>query len=73
MARKTTRSTISNGKKKSKGGLKNPGSSGKYDELGKRIRLRRVEIDISQSGLAGVLNEPSKRYRDPQADGYEPE
>ena len=56
MARKTTLSVISNGKKKPNGGLKNPRSSGKYDiELGKRIRLRRVEIDISQSGLADKL------------------
>src|ERR1700692_550377 len=56
MARKTTLSVISNGKKKPNDGLKNPPSSGKYDiELGKRIRLRRVEIDISQSGLADKL------------------
>jgi transcriptional regulator with XRE-family HTH domain len=56
MARKTTLSIISNGKKKPNDGLKNPRSSGKYDiELGKRIRLRRVEIDISQSGLADKL------------------
>ena len=56
MARKTTLSIISNGKKKSNGGLKNQRSTGKYDiELGKRIRLRRVEIDISQSKLADKL------------------
>ena len=56
MARKTTLSVISNGKKKPNDGLENPRSSGKYDiELGKRIRLRRVEIDISQSGLADKL------------------
>ena len=56
MARKTTLSVISNGKKKPNDGLKNPRSSGNYDiELGKRIRLRRVEIDISQSGLADKL------------------
>jgi transcriptional regulator with XRE-family HTH domain len=56
MARKTTLSVISNGKKKPNDGFKNPRSSGKYDiELGKRIRLRRVEIDISQSGLADKL------------------
>ena len=56
MARKTTLSVISNGKKKPNDGLKNTRSSGKYDiELGKRIRLRRVEIDISQSGLADKL------------------
>jgi transcriptional regulator with XRE-family HTH domain len=56
MARKTTLSIISNGKKKSNGGLKNQRSIGEYDiELGKRIRLRRVEIDISQSKLADKL------------------
>ena len=56
MARKTTLSVISNGKKKPNDGLKNQRSSGKYDiELGKRIRVRRVEIDISQSGLADKL------------------
>jgi transcriptional regulator with XRE-family HTH domain len=56
MARKTILSVISNGKKKPNDGLKNPRSSGKCDiELGKRIRLRRVEIDISQSGLADKL------------------
>ena len=56
MARKTTLSVISNGKTKPNDGLKNTRSSGKYDiELGKRIRLRRVEIDISQSGLADKL------------------
>jgi transcriptional regulator with XRE-family HTH domain len=55
MARKTTPSVISSGKKPNDG-LKNQRSSGKYDiELGKRIRLRRVEIDISQSGLADKL------------------
>jgi transcriptional regulator with XRE-family HTH domain len=56
MARKTTLSIVGNGKKKSNGDIKNTRSSGKYDlELGKRIRLRRVEIDISQSGLADKL------------------
>jgi transcriptional regulator with XRE-family HTH domain len=56
MARKTALSVISNGKKKPNDGPKNPRSSGNYDiELGKRIRLRRVEIDISQSGLADKL------------------
>jgi transcriptional regulator with XRE-family HTH domain len=52
MAKKTTRAIISNGKKKSD----NARSSGKYDvELGKRIRLRRVELKISQSELADQL------------------
>jgi transcriptional regulator with XRE-family HTH domain len=56
MARKTTLSIISNGKKKSHGGIKNARSSGKYDiELGKRVRLRRVEMKISQSELADKL------------------
>jgi transcriptional regulator with XRE-family HTH domain len=56
MARKTTLSIISTGKKKSNGGLKNQRSTGKYDfELGMRIRLRRVEIGISQSELAEKL------------------
>ncbi|MGH2266260.1 helix-turn-helix domain-containing protein, partial [Enterococcus faecalis] len=56
MAKKTTPSIISNGKKKSKGGIINARSSGKYDlALGKRIRLRRVEMKISQSELADKL------------------
>jgi transcriptional regulator with XRE-family HTH domain len=47
---------ISNSEKKSNGGLKNQRSTGKYDhEFGKRIRLRRVELDISQSDLADKL------------------
>ena len=53
MAKKTTLSIISNAKKKSKGGKQNQRGAGKHDvELGKRIRLRRVEINISQSELA---------------------
>jgi transcriptional regulator with XRE-family HTH domain len=59
MARKTTR------RKKSDGG-KNQRSSGKYDiEIGQRIRLRRVEIDISQSALAnkvGVTFQQVQKY-----------
>ena len=56
MARKTTLSIIGNGKKKSNGDIKNTRSTGKYDlELGKRIRLRRVEMKISQSELADKL------------------
>jgi transcriptional regulator with XRE-family HTH domain len=56
MAKKTTLNIISNSEKKSNGGFKNQRSTGKYDhKLGKRIRLRRVELDISQSDLADKL------------------
>jgi transcriptional regulator with XRE-family HTH domain len=56
MARKTTLSIVSNRKKKSSGVNKNQRSAGKPDvELGKRIRLRRVEIDISQTELGDKL------------------
>jgi transcriptional regulator with XRE-family HTH domain len=56
MARKTTLSIVSNRKKKSSGVNKNQRSAGKPDiELGKRIRLRRAEIDISQTELADKL------------------
>ena len=56
MAKKTTLSIISSRKKKSNGGLKHQRSAGEYDlELGKRIRLRRVELGISQSDLADKL------------------
>ena len=56
MAKKTTLSIISSRKKKSNSGIIDPRSSGKYDlELGKRIRLRRVELGISQSDLAAKL------------------
>jgi transcriptional regulator with XRE-family HTH domain len=56
MARKTTLSTISPGKKKSNGVNKNPRGASKHDvEIGKRIRLRRVEQHISQSELADKL------------------
>ena len=65
MARKNTKSIISTGKKKSDGG-KNQRSSGKHDiEFGKRIRLRRVETDISQSALAekiGVTFQQVQKY-----------
>ena len=55
MARKTTLSIVSNRKKKSSG-IKSPRSSGKHDvEFGARIRLRRVEMKISQSELADKL------------------
>jgi transcriptional regulator with XRE-family HTH domain len=44
------------GKKKSNGGKQNQRSAGKPDiELGKRIRLRRVEQHVSQSELAEKL------------------
>ena len=66
MARKTTRSTASNGKKKSRGDKQNQRSAGKPDvELGKRIRLRRVEQHISQSELAdkiGVSFQQVQKY-----------
>ena len=66
MAKKTTLSIISTGKKKSNGDIKNPRSSGKSDvELGKRIRLRRVELHISQSELAeklGVTFQQVQKY-----------
>ena len=56
MAKKTTLSIISNGKRKSNGGIINPRSSGKHDgELGRRLRLRRVEQKMSQSELADKL------------------
>jgi transcriptional regulator with XRE-family HTH domain len=55
MARKNTLGIVSNRKKKSSG-IKNPRSSGKHDvEFGARIRLRRVEMKISQSELADKL------------------
>lgn len=53
MARKTTVRIVSNGKKK---GLKNQRSTSEHDvELGKRIRLRRVEMNISQAELGDKL------------------
>jgi transcriptional regulator with XRE-family HTH domain len=56
MARKTTPSIIGNRKKKSSGVQKNQRSTGKHDvELGKRIRLRRVEQHISQTELGDKL------------------
>jgi transcriptional regulator with XRE-family HTH domain len=66
MARKTTPSNISNGKKKTKAGKPNQRGAGKQDvELGRRIRLRRVEVDISQSELAdkiGVTFQQVQKY-----------
>ena len=56
MARKATLSITSTGKKKASGVNKNQRSAGKPDvELGKRIRLRRVEQHISQSELSDKL------------------
>jgi len=56
MARKTTRSIAGNGKKKSRGDKQNQRSAGKPDvELGKRIRLRRVEQHMSQTELGDKL------------------
>ena len=66
MTKKTTLRIISGGKKKSKGDTVNPRATGKYDnELGKRIRLRRVELGISQSELAeklGVTFQQVQKY-----------
>jgi len=56
MAKKTTLRIVSTGKKKSGGDGKNNRSTGKYDnELGRRIRLRRIELGISQSELGEKL------------------
>ena len=56
MPKKTAPKPIGSRKKKSKDETSNPRSTGKYDnELGKRIRLRRVELGISQSELADKL------------------
>jgi transcriptional regulator with XRE-family HTH domain len=64
MARKTTLSIVSGGKRN--GDLKDPRSPGKHDvELGKRIRLRRVEMDFSQAELAdkiGVTFQQVQKY-----------
>jgi transcriptional regulator with XRE-family HTH domain len=55
MARKARPSTIGNGKRKSSG-RQNQRSVGKADtELGRRIRLRRVEQHISQTELGDKL------------------
>jgi transcriptional regulator with XRE-family HTH domain len=55
MARKTAPSIVSSGKKKPEA-AKNHRSSGKHDvELGRRLRLRRVEQEMSQVELAGKL------------------
>ena len=65
MARKSTLSIVSSGKKKANGG-KNQRSSGKHDvELGRRLRLRRVEQKMSQDGLArklGVTFQQVQKY-----------
>jgi hypothetical protein len=37
------------------------------------IREQRLDGILEGLRLAGVLNEPSKRHRDPQTDGYEPD
>src|ERR1700688_306135 len=56
MARKTKLSIVSTGKKKSNRGITSARSSGKHDvELGRRLRLRRVEQKMSQSELADKL------------------
>jgi transcriptional regulator with XRE-family HTH domain len=56
MARKAKPSNIGNGKKRSNGGKQNQRAVGKADtELGKRIRLRRVEQHISQTELGDKL------------------
>ena len=56
MARKATLRIASTVKEKASGVNKNQRSAGKQDvELGKRIRLRRVEQHISQSDLADKL------------------
>jgi transcriptional regulator with XRE-family HTH domain len=56
MARKNKLSIVSTGKKKSNGSIISARLSGKYDiELGRRLRLRRVEQKMSQSELADML------------------
>ena len=56
MAKRPALSITSTGKNKASGVNKNQRSAGKPDvELGKRIRLRRVELHISQSELADKL------------------
>jgi transcriptional regulator with XRE-family HTH domain len=56
MARKAKLRITSTGKKKASGANKNQRSAGKPDvELGKRIRLRRVEQHISQTELGDKL------------------
>ena len=66
MARKSTLSIVSSGKKKANGGRKMQRSSGKHDvELGRRLRLRRVEQKMSQDGLArklGVTFQQVQKY-----------
>ena len=62
MVRKTTLSVFSSGKKK----RPNARSSSKHDiELGRRLRLRRVEQKMSQDGLAkklGVTFQQVQKY-----------
>src|SRR5665811_537562 len=56
MARKATPRIARTSKKKASGVNKNQRSAGKPDvELGKRIRLRRAEQDISQTELADKI------------------
>jgi transcriptional regulator with XRE-family HTH domain len=63
MAKKTTLNIISNSEKKSNDGLKNQRSTGKYDhKLGKRIRLCRVELGISQADKLGVSFQQVQKY-----------
>ena len=66
MAKKNTLSIISDRKKKSSGYLKNQRSAGKHDvELGRRLRLRRVEQEMSQSQLGeklGVTFQQVQKY-----------
>jgi DNA-binding transcriptional regulator YiaG len=66
MARKVAQSITGTGKKKPSSVKKNQRSAGKPDvELGKRIRLRRVEIDISQSELADKLGVSFQQVQKP--------
>jgi transcriptional regulator with XRE-family HTH domain len=66
MARKTTQSVVSNRKKKPNRDIINARSSGKHDiELGRRLRLRRIEQKMSQDGLAkklGVTFQQVQKY-----------
>src|ERR1700712_5793480 len=56
MTKKITPDIASQSQKKHKGSRKNQRSTSKYDlELGKRIRLRRVEQHISQTELGDKL------------------
>src|SRR5664279_3870559 len=55
MARKTTLRIISNSKRKSNGGIMQRSVTRSDIELGRRLRLRRVERKMSQSELADKL------------------